>query len=117
MFAFEFKDGERHFEMHASKFTGQEVVKCNGKVMSDKTSYDLASPHQFECIDAKGQSDHYQVSFYTNQKIGIVGCRIKKNGTAIFQEQLSPLPLIKRALLLITAVAIIFGFVIGFLVK
>jgi len=111
MFSFEFKDGDREFEMCASKFTGQETIKCNGEVVSDKTSYKLASPHLFTL-----GGDHYQVAFYTNQAVGIVGCRLKKNGNLIFQEQLSPLPFIKRALLVIAVCAATIGFVVGVLI-
>ncbi len=111
MFSFEFKDGEREFEMCASKFTGQEMVKCNGDVVSDKTSAKLASPHQFN-ID----QDQYQVTFYTNQAMGTVGCRMKKNGHMLFQEQLSPMPLIKRGIIVITVCAVLVGFVLGVLI-
>lgn len=110
MFSFEYKDGDREFEMCASKFTGQETIKCNGDIVSDKTSHKLASPHQFQI-----ENDRYQVAFYTNQAVGTVGCRLKKNGHLVFQEQLSPLPLIRRGVLVIAISACLVGFVLGVL--
>jgi hypothetical protein len=80
-FEFETPQG-LHIRIEVSLFTGREVVRCDGEIVSSKTSFLYLTPHSF-IREEDGESIVYELNVIT----GFLGTRpghiLRRNGIVV----------------------------------
>ncbi|WGV98034.1 hypothetical protein QF117_04030 [Vibrio sp. YMD68] len=85
---YEFLFSEYGFEVLAvgSAFSGKEVIKVNGEVYSEKSSFRMNSTHEFEVSGKEFVVDFKVVSWVK----GVIACRLTIDGKLVMTLQANP---------------------------